>query len=139
MTGPASESDASGFDTSGFDIASDHYRVLCTDPAARAAMIADPKRGLRDHFGYVADGDYGIEIIDENAGVITILLPAPPEHADDIDARLAELSGRSFDVLFSEAGLGGYLIPSTDLTWVLHDMRARWNEGQHGEHGSTGP
>jgi hypothetical protein len=122
-----------------FDIASDHYRVLSTDPVARATMIVDPKQGLRDHFGYVADGDYDIEVIDENASVITILLPARPDHPDDIDARLADLSGRSYDVLFSATGLGGYLIPSTDLTWVLRDMRARWNQRQNDKHGGTGP
>jgi hypothetical protein len=121
-----------------FDIASDHYRVLSTDASACATMIADPKRGLRGHFGYVADGDYAIEVIDENASVITILLPVPPEYPDDIDARLAALSGRSYDVLFSQTGLGGCLIPSTDLTWVLWDMRARWNEHPHGERGGTG-
>ena len=121
-----------------FDVATDHYRVLSTDPAARTIMIADPKQGLRDHFGYVADGDYDIEVIDENAGVITILLPVPPENPEDIDARLAELSGRSYDVLFSRSGLGGYLIPSTDLTWVLRDMRARWGD-QHGTHGDICP
>lgn len=122
-----------------FDIATDHYRVLSTDPAARAAMIADPRQGLRDHFGYVADGDYDIEVIDENVGVITILLPAPPDHPEDIAARLEEISGRTYDVLFSEAGLGGYLIPSADLTWVLRDMRARWNAHQHGIHDGSGP
>lgn len=117
-----------------FDIATDHYRVLSTDPTARAAMIADPKQGLRDHFGYVADGDYNIEVIDEDPGVITILLPAPPARPEDLDARLDEISGRTYDILLSETGLGGYLIPSTELTWVLRDMRARWNVGHHGGH-----
>jgi hypothetical protein len=90
-----------------FDIATDHYRVLSTDPAARAAMIADPKQGLRDHFGYVADGDYNIEVIDEAPGVITILLPARPPSLEDLDTHLAEISGRTYDILLSETGLGG--------------------------------
>ena len=128
MSGAASE----------FDIATNHYRVLSTDPAARATMIADPKQGLRDHFGYVADGDYDIEVVDENPGVITILLPARPPNTEDVGARLDEISGRTYDILFSETGLGGYLIPSTELTWVLRDMRARWNANQDGEHDSSG-
>ena len=121
-----------------FDIATDHYRVLSTDPTARAAMIADPKQGLRDHFGYVADGDYSIEVIDEDPNVITILLPARPPRLEDIDARLGEVSGRTYDILLVESGLGGYLIPSTELTWVLRDMRARWKAGQDGEPDRTG-
>jgi len=113
---------------SNFDTAADHYRVLATDPAARAAMIADPKKGLRDHFGYVADGDYKVEVIAEAPDVITLVLPAPPQNPDEIDARLAEIDGHIYDVLFTESGIGGYLIPSEALTRVLRDMRTRWND-----------
>lgn len=114
-----------------FDIATDHYRVLATDPDVRARMIADPKQGLRDHFGYVAEGDYAIEIIDQRADLITIVLPSPPENLDDIDARLNRIRGRICDVLFTESGVGGYLIPSEGLTWVLRDMRTKWISRQH--------
>lgn len=117
------------FDAASFDIATDHYRVLATDPAARAVMITDPKQGLRDHFGYVAEGDYDIEVIAEADDVITLVLPAPPRATEDIDTRLAEVRGRIYDVLFAEGGLGGYLIPAEGLTWVLRDMRANWTAG----------
>ncbi|MGD9621707.1 MAG: hypothetical protein AB7G47_15400 [Mycolicibacterium sp.] len=130
MSGPDAELDTGQFDTNQFDTATDHYRVLATDPSARAKMIAEPKQGLRDHFGYVAEGDYDIEVVAENTDVITLLLPAPPAAGEDIDHRLAEVRGRIFDILFSEGGVGGYLVPSEALTWVLRDMRANWTGEQ---------
>ena len=39
------------------------------------------------------------------------MIPAPPEPGTDLAARLAEVSGRSYDILHT-SGIGGYLIPS---------------------------
>ncbi|MCX4918925.1 hypothetical protein [Streptomyces sp. NBC_00687] len=106
----------------------DHYRLLSTDPAIRAALLADPKAALAAYFGCVADGAYRIEVIEQRADTITAVIPAPPEPGVDPAARLADVSGRIYDMLHS-SGIGGYLIPDEALTWVLRDMRALWATG----------
>lgn len=103
----------------------EHYRLLSTDPRMRARLLADPKAALAEYFGAVVDGDYRIEVIEQRPDTITAVIPVPPEAGGDADARLAEVSGRSFDLLHT-GGVGGYLIPSQGLTWVLRDMRALW-------------
>jgi hypothetical protein len=106
----------------------EQYRRLIGDPASRAALLADPKAALTEYFGAVVDGDYRIEIIEQRSDTITAVVPAPPETGTDPDARLAEVSGRVFDLLHS-SGVGGYLVPDEQLTWVLRNMRALWAEG----------
>jgi hypothetical protein len=103
----------------------EQYRQLITDPERRAALLADPKVALANYFGAVIDGDYRMEIIEQRSDTITAVIPAPPEPGADASARIAELSGRVFDLLYS-SGVGGYLIPDEQLTWVLRDMRALW-------------
>ena len=105
----------------------EQYRRLIEDPATRAALLADPKAALTDELGAVVDGDYRIEIIEQRSDTITAVLPAPPESGTDPEERLAEVSGRVFDLLHS-SGVGGYLVPDEQLTWVLRDMRALWAE-----------
>lgn len=112
----------------------EQYRQLVTDPRIRAALLADPKAALADYFGAVLEGDYRIEIIEQRPDTITAVLPAPPEPGTDPDARLTEVSGRVYDMLHS-SGIGGYLIPDEQLTWVLRDMRARWAAGTAGPPG----
>lgn len=107
------------------DVFTEHYRLLSTDPIARAELIADPRAGLTTHFGSVPDGDYRIEVIEQRADTITILLPAPPQDAADAAARLDAVDGRIYDILHT-TGVGGYLIPDDALTWVLRDMRSTW-------------
>jgi hypothetical protein len=109
----------------------EQYRELITDPQARAALLADPKAALAEYFGAVIDGDYRIEIIEQRPDTITAVIPAPPETGTDADARLADVSGRVYDMLHS-SGIGGYLIPDEQLTWVLRDMRALWAAGATG-------
>jgi len=104
---------------------SEHYRLLSVDPEMRARLLADPKGALADYFGAVVDGDYRIEVIEQRPDTITAVIPAPPEAGADPDARLAEVSGRVYDMLHT-SGIGGYLIPDESLTWVLRDMRALW-------------
>ncbi|WP_420078691.1 hypothetical protein ACN6AT_05380 [Streptomyces sp. JL4002] len=113
---------------SGADRFSYHYRLLSTDPAMRAALLADPKAALAAYFGSVVEGAYRIEVIEQRADTITAVIPAPPEPGADPAARLAEVSGRIYDMLHS-SGIGGYLIPDEALTWVLRDMRALWANG----------
>lgn len=103
----------------------EHYRLLSTDPEMRARLLADPKAALAEYFGAVVDGDYRIEVIEQRPDTITAVIPVAPEAGGDADARLAEVSGRSFDLLHT-GGVGGYLIPTQGLTWVLRDMRALW-------------
>jgi hypothetical protein len=103
----------------------EQYRQLIADPDARAELINDPKAALTAYFGAVVEGDYRIEVIDQRADTITVVIPAPPEAGDDPSARLAGVSRRVYDMLHS-TGIGGYLIPGEALTWVLRDMRALW-------------
>ncbi|MEV0986001.1 hypothetical protein [Streptomyces sp. NPDC049949] len=110
---------------SGADRFTEHYRLLSTDPAMRAQLLADPKAALAAYFGALIEGDYRIEVIEQRPDTITAVVPAPPEPGVDPAARRAEVSGRVYDMLHS-SGIGGYLIPNETLTWVLRDMRALW-------------
>ncbi|WP_280499504.1 hypothetical protein [Nocardia farcinica] len=107
------------------DVFTDHYRVLSTDAAARARLLADPRAELLRHFGYLPDGDYRLEVVEQRSDTITILLPAPPAEHEDPAARLAEVTGRIYDILFT-TGVGGFLIPAEELTWLLRDLRSHW-------------
>jgi hypothetical protein len=115
----------------------EQYRQLITDPKSRAALLADPKAALTEYFGAVIDGEYRIEIIEQRSDTITAVIPAAPEPGTSSAARLSEVSGRVYDVLHS-SGIGGYLIPSEPLTWVLRDMRALWAQrsARNDEHDS---
>jgi hypothetical protein len=103
----------------------EQYRQLISDPASRAALLADPKVALAAYFGEIVPGDYRIEIIEQRSDTITAVVPAPPKPDEDASARLEQVSGRIFDLLHS-TGVGGYLIPDPTLTWVLRDMRHLW-------------
>jgi hypothetical protein len=91
----------------------------------RAQLLADPKAALAAYFGAVIDGDCRIEVIEQRPDTITAVIPTPPEPSADPVARLADVSGRSYDILHT-SGIVGYLIPDESLTWVLRDMRALW-------------
>lgn len=110
----------------------EHYRLLSTDPEMRAQLLADPKSALRAYFGGIVDGDYRIEVIEQRSNTITAVIPTPPEPGTDVQARLAEVSGRIYDILHT-SGIGGYLIPTEALTWVLRDMRAQWAAADEGQ------
>ena len=114
----------------------EHYRLLSTDPAKRAELLADPKAALAAYFGAIVEGDYRIEIIEQRSDTITAVIPAPPEQGADLAARLAEVSGRVYDMLHT-TGIGGYLIPDEALTWVLRDMRAVWSSNPGGSDASS--
>ena len=115
----------------------EHYHLLSTDPEKRAELLADPKAALAAYFGSVVEGDYRIEVIEQRSDTITAVIPAPPEQAADLAARLAEVSGRVYDMLHT-TGIGGYLIPDEALTWVLRDMRALWS-ADPGGNDASGP
>ena len=104
---------------------SEHYRLLSANPDMRAQLLADPKAALAEYFGAILDGDYRIEVIEQRRDTITAVLPTPPEAGADPAARLTDVSGRIYDMLYT-TGIGGYLIPNEALTWVLRDMRALW-------------
>jgi hypothetical protein len=106
----------------------EHYRLLSADPHMRAQLLADPKAALAEYFGAVLDGDYRIEVIEQRPDTITAVLPTPPAAGTDPSARLADVSGRIYDLLHT-TGIGGYLVPDETLTWVLRDMRALWARG----------
>ncbi|PVZ08176.1 hypothetical protein [Actinomycetospora cinnamomea] len=106
----------------------EHYRLVSTDPEKRAELVADPKAALAAYFGAIVDGDYRIEVIEQRPDTITAVVPAPPEQEADLPARLADVSGRAYDMLHT-TGIAGYLVPDDALTWVLRDMRALWARG----------
>ena len=116
----------------------EQYRQLITDPESRAALLADPKAALAAYFGAVIDGDYHVEVIEQRSDTITAVIPAPPAAGTDPATRLAEVSGRVYDMLHS-TGIGGYLIPDDSLTWVLRDMRAMWARGAGTSGASSSP
>jgi hypothetical protein len=108
----------------------------------RAAAISRSRRsrreriwrrlgGLAAHFGSVIDGDYRIEVIEQRADTITAVVPMPPEPGADPVVRLDEVSGRIYDMLHT-SGIGGYLIPSDALMWVLR------HSGPRGHRSCTG-
>ena len=107
---------------------SEHYRLLSSDPDMRARLLADPKAALAEYFGAILGGDYRIEVIEQRPDTITAVLPTPPEPGMDPATRLADVSGRIYDMLHT-TGIGGYLVPDEALTWVLRDMRALWATG----------
>jgi hypothetical protein len=106
----------------------EHYRLASADPEKRAELLADPKAALAAYFGAVVDGEYRIEVIEQRSDTITAVVPAPPAREEDLAARLAEVSGRVYDMLYT-TGIAGYLIADEALTWVLRDMRALWASG----------
>jgi hypothetical protein len=107
------------------DIFTDHYCLLRRDPAARRQLIDDPSGALKKYFGSMPDGDYRIEVVPQEPGTITILLPAPPAGSQPTVAGIDAASRRIYDILFTD-GIGGYLIPDESLTWLLRDMRSTW-------------
>lgn len=109
----------------------EQYRQLIDDPEARAALLADPKAALAAYFGEIVEGDYRIEIIEQRSDTITAVVPAAPTAGTDATARLERVAGRIFDLLHS-TGVGGYLIPDPQLTWILRDMRSLWASGSTG-------
>jgi hypothetical protein len=109
----------------------EHYRLLSTDPQMRARLLADPKSALASYFGTIVEGDYRVEVIEQRPDTITAVIPTAPGPDANPATRLAEVSGRSFDMLHT-SGIGGYLIPGEALTWVLRDMRALWAGGGGG-------
>jgi len=94
----------------------------------RARLLADPKAALAEYFGAIIEGDYRIEVIEQRPDTITAVLPTATEAGTDPAGRLADVSGRIYDMLHT-TGIGGYLVPVEALTWVLRDMRALWATG----------
>ncbi|MTD56516.1 hypothetical protein [Amycolatopsis pithecellobii] len=108
------------------ELADEHFRLLTTDSRVRGEFVTDPESALKRHFGYLPDGDHHVESIDERPGLITILIPPLPADPGETDVVVSEVSERIFDLLHTDIGIGGYLIPDVRLTWVLRDMRSNW-------------
>jgi hypothetical protein len=106
------------------DIFTKHYAELRRDPVLRRRLIEDPVAGLKEHFGFMPDGSYRIEVIAQEPDTITIALPAPVD-GDTSDEAIDAASRRVYDILFAD-GVGGYLIPDESLTWLFRDMRSAW-------------
>jgi hypothetical protein len=118
------------------DIFTDHYCLLRRDPAARLRLIDDPRSALKAYFGSVPDGDYRIEVVAQEPGTITIVLPAPPAGRAPSSADIDAASRRIYDMLFTD-GIGGYLIPDEAFTWLLRDMRSAWAASAAGAQKNT--
>jgi hypothetical protein len=84
----------------------EHYRLVSADPEKRAELLADPKAALAAYFGAVVDGEFRIEVIEQRSDTITAVVPAPPAREEDLAARLAEVSGRVYDMLYT-TGIAG--------------------------------
>lgn len=111
------------------DIFTEHYCLLRRDPAVRRRLIDDPISGLKEYFGSIPDGDYRIEVVPQEPDTIIIVLPAPPAEGEPSAADIDAASRRIYDILFTNEGIGGYLIPDEALTWALRDMRLAWASG----------
>ncbi|MFO1478362.1 MAG: hypothetical protein U1F98_17140 [Verrucomicrobiota bacterium] len=110
------------------DIFNAHYAKIRRDPALRQRLIDNPIAGLNEHFGSMPEGNYRVEVIPQEPDTITIVLPAPAD-GDTSDAAIDAASRRVYDVLFTD-GVGGYLIPDEQLTWLLRDMRLLWSRSK---------
>lgn len=106
----------------------EHYRRLRQDPDLRERLIADPVAGLKEHFGIAPDDSKcRIEVIEQDPNTIVILLPAIPKEVQTpkIEVEAEAASSRIYDILFNSSGVGGFFIPSTDMTWILRDFRSK--------------
>ncbi|WP_333749107.1 hypothetical protein [Streptomyces sp. IBSBF 2394] len=88
-------------------------------------LVADPKAVLCEESGHRPREDLAVQAVEQREDTLVILLPAEPEHGEDFEERLTEVSQRVYDVLFS-SGVGGFLIPDDRLKWVLRDIRSVW-------------
>ncbi|MFF9858851.1 hypothetical protein [Streptomyces tendae] len=80
---------------------------------------------LCEESGHRPREDFAVQAVEQREDTLVILLPAEPEHGEDFEERLTEVSQRVYDVLFS-SGVGGFLIPDDRLKWVLRDIRSAW-------------
>jgi len=104
------------------DFVEQYYERIATDPAYRARLLADPVAVVSEQFGYAPGPDLKIEIIEQVADTVVIMVPPRPGAGQDIEQELSRVTEQVFDLLFS-TGIGGFFIPDKTQKWVLREMR----------------
>lgn len=104
------------------DFVEKNYERIATDPDYRARLLADPVGVVCEEFGYTPGPDLKIEIIEQAADTIVILVPPKPEAGTDMERELTRVTEQVFDLLFS-SGIGGFFVPDDKQKWVVRELR----------------
>lgn len=104
------------------DFVEQYYERIATDPAYRAALLADPVTVVSAQFGYTPGPDLKIEVIEQVDDTVIIMVPPRPDAGQDMEQELARVTEQVLDLLFS-SGIGGFFIPDATQKWVLREMR----------------
>lgn len=104
------------------DFVERYYERIATDPAYRAALLADPVRVVCEEFGYSPGPELKIEIIEQADDTIVIVVPPRPEEGQDMERELTRATEQVLDLLFS-SGIGGFFTPDDSQKWLLRAMR----------------
>ena len=102
------------------------FERMINDKEYRKRLINNPKEVLTEITGYVFDEKVNVEVIEQDADTIYLLIPPKPEDPSvNQEEALEKCTQRTFDLLFT-TGIGGYIVPSDELKWVVRDMRLSW-------------
>lgn len=101
------------------------YQQIAGDPEYRQKLIADPKGFLGAEYGYQFPAEVKLRIMEQSENKIMLFIPAKPTDQAAIDA--PDVGTRVVDLLFVD-GMGGYLVPTDELKWVVRDMRSAWGK-----------
>ena len=113
-------------DKSGIDFAERDFEHIINDKEHRARLINNPKEVLTETTGYAFDDNVNVEVIEQDVETIYLMIPPKPEDPSvNQEEALKKCTERTFDLLFT-TGIGGYIVPSDDLKWVVRDMRRSW-------------
>jgi hypothetical protein len=104
------------------DFVERHYERIATDPAYRASLLADPVGVVCAEFGYAPGPELRIEIIEQSADTVVIVVPPRPDAGEDMEQALGRVSEQVLDLLFS-SGIGGFFIPDDAQKWMLREIR----------------
>ena len=104
-----------------------NYRQICTDPKYRNSLIEDPSAVISETYGCAVPDNVTIRVIEQKPGKITLVVPSPPDGIETLPADDLPPITRVIDLLYAaNEGIGGLLIPSDHLKWILRDMRSVW-------------
>ena len=102
------------------------FEKIINNKEHRTRLINQPKKVLTETTGYVFDEKVNVEVLEQEPGTIYLLIPPKPEDPSvNQEEALKKCTQRTFDLLFT-TGIGGYIVPSDDLKWVVRDMRREW-------------
>ena len=112
------------------DFVEQYYERIAADPAYRARLLADPVAVVSEQFGYAPGPDLKIEIIEQVADTVVIMVPPKPEPGQDIEQELTRVTEQVFDLLFS-TGIGGFFCPTAYGTELANGKETREINGKH--------